>query len=116
MSILKIALFPLMFETGTIILPPLLTDFKRRLMDLENHDTGEQCGSSELGHNGYNSVVLMLKADYHYAVWLSMSQLSTVLMADGLIDILSHKGQRKSLNAGFHTPVESKDILFHPES
>lgn len=92
-----------MFETGTIILPPLLIDFKRRLMDLE------------LGHNGYNSVALMLKAD-HYTVLLSMPQLSTVLMADGLIDILSHKGQRKSLNAGFHTPVESKDILFHPES
>lgn len=104
-----------MFETGTIILPPLLIDFKRRLMDLENHDTGEQCGSSELGHNGYNSVALMLKAD-HDTVLLSMPQLSTVLMADGLIDILSHKGQRKSLNAGFHTPVESKDILFHPES
>lgn len=115
MSTLKIALFPLMFETGTIILPPLLIDFKRCLRNIENHHTGEQCGSSELGHSGYNSVVLMLKAGYHYTVLLSMSQISTVLMANGLIDILSHKGQRKSPNAGIHTPVESKDILFHPE-
>lgn len=115
MSTLEIALFPLTFETGIIILPPLLTDFKRCLRNIENRDTGEQCGSSELGHSGYNSVVLMLKAGYHYTVLLSMSQTSTVLMANRLIDISNHKGQRKSLNAGIHTPVGSKDILFHPE-
>lgn len=57
----------------------------------------------------------MLKAEYHSIVLFSKSQISTLPVADDFTDILNHKSQGKSLNVGFHTPVERKDFLYHPE-
>lgn len=57
----------------------------------------------------------MLKAEYHSIVLFSKSQISTLPVANDFTDILNHKSHGKSLNVGFHTPVERKDFLYHPE-
>lgn len=60
-------------------------------------------------------MVFYVKADYHSTILLSVFRISTVPVADALIGILNHKRQGKSLSVDFHTSVESKDLLYHPE-
>lgn len=57
----------------------------------------------------------MLQLEYHFIVLFSKPQISTLPVADDFTDILNHKSQGKSLNFAFHTPVEHKDFLYHPE-